>query len=64
MKMYRNIIFPVVLYGCEIWSLTLRYERRLRVLENRVLRRKFGSERYDVLVKWRKRHIGELNDLN
>jgi hypothetical protein len=36
MKIYRTIIFPVVLYGCEAWSLTLREERRLRVFENRV----------------------------
>jgi len=42
-KMYRTIILPVVLYGCETWSLTLREERRLRVFENRVLRRIFGA---------------------
>jgi len=42
---YRNIILPVVLYGCETWSLTLREERRLWVFENRVLRRIFGSRR-------------------
>ena len=41
-KIYRTIILPVVLYGCETWSLTLREERRLRVFENRVLRRVFG----------------------
>ena len=44
-KIYRNIILPVVLYGCETWSLTLREERRLRVSENRVLRRVFGPKR-------------------
>jgi hypothetical protein len=44
-KIYRTIIFPVVLYGCETWSLTLREECRLRVFENRVLRRIFGSKR-------------------
>ena len=38
MKIYRNIILPVVLYGCETWSLTLRDERRLRVFDNRALR--------------------------
>jgi len=54
---------PVVLYGCETWSLTLREERRLRVFENRVLRRTFGSERDDVTGKWRKLHNVELNDL-
>jgi hypothetical protein len=44
-KMYRNIILPVVLYGCQIWSLSLRVGNILRVFENRVLRRIFGSER-------------------
>ena len=47
-KIYRNIILPVVLYGCETWSLTLREERRLRVFENRVLRRVFGPKRDEV----------------
>jgi len=54
---------PVVLYGCETWSLTLREERRLRVFENRVLRRIFGPERNEVTGKWRKLHNEELNDL-
>ena len=49
-KIYRIIILPVVLYGCETWSLTLRDERRLRVFENRVLRRVFGPKRDEV--KW------------
>jgi len=44
-KIYRTIILPVVLYGCETWSLTLRDERRLRVFENRVLRTVFGPLR-------------------
>jgi hypothetical protein len=44
-KMYRTIILFVVLYGCEIWSLTLREEHRLRVFENRVLRRIFEPQR-------------------
>ena len=44
-KIYRTIILPVVLYGCETWSLTLKDERRLRVFENRVLRRVFGPKR-------------------
>jgi len=44
-KIYRNIISSVVLYGCETWSLTLRDKRRLRVYENRVLRGIFGSKR-------------------
>ena len=51
----------VVLYGCETWSLTLREERRLRVFENRVLRRIFGSKRDEVTGEWRKLHNDELN---
>ena len=47
-KTYRTIILPVVLYGCETWSLTLKEERRLRVFENRVLRRVFGPKRGEV----------------
>ena len=47
-KIYRTIILPVVLYGCETWSLTLREERRLRMFENRVLRRVFGPKRDEV----------------
>ena len=54
---------PVVLYGCETWSLTLREERRLRVFENRVLRRVFEPKRYEVTGEWRKLHNEELNDL-
>ena len=55
-KIYRTIILSVVLYGCETWSLTLREERRLRVFENMVLRRIFGSRRDDVTGEWRKQH--------
>jgi len=62
-KIYRTIILPVVLYGCETWSLTLREERRLRVFENRVLRRVFGSKRDEVTGEWRKLHNEELRDL-
>ena len=62
-KKYRIIILPVVLYGCETWSLTLREERRLRVFENRVLRRIFGPKRDGVTGEWRKLHNDELNDL-
>ena len=62
-KIYRTIILPVVLYGCETWSLTLREERRLRVFENRVLRRVFGPKRDEVTGEWRKLHNEELNDL-
>ena len=59
----RNIILPVVVYGCETWSLTLREERSLRVFENRVLRRIFGRKRDEVTKEWRKLHNEELNDL-
>jgi hypothetical protein len=62
-KIYRTIILPVVLYGCEIWSLTLREEHRLRVFENRVLRGIFGAERDGVTGEWRRLHTEELNDL-
>ena len=60
---YRTIILPIVLYGCETWSLTLRKERRLRVFENRMLRRIFGPKRDEVTGEWRKLHNEELNDL-
>jgi len=53
----------VVLYGCETWSLTLREERRLRVFENRALRRIFGPKRDKIRKEWRKLHNEELNDL-
>ena len=63
-KIYRIIILPVVLYGCETWSLTMREERRLRVSENRVLRRIFGSKRGEVTREWIKLHNEELNNLH
>jgi hypothetical protein len=44
-KIYETVILPVVLYGCETWSLTLKEEHRLRVFENRVLRKIFGPKR-------------------
>jgi hypothetical protein len=62
-KIYKTIILPVVLYGCETWSLTLREERRLREFEKRVLRRVFGPKRDEVTGEWRKLHKEELNDL-
>jgi len=62
-KIYRTIILPVALYECETWSLTLRKECRLRVFENRVLRRIFVPKRSEVIGKWRKLHNEELNDL-
>ena len=63
LKIYRTIILPVVLCGCKTWSRTLREERRLRVFENRVLRRIFGPKREEVTGEWRKLHNEELNDL-
>ena len=62
-KIYRNVILPVVLYGCETWSLTLREERKLRVFENMVLRRIFGPRSDEVTGEWRRLHNEELNDL-
>ena len=52
-KIYRNIILPAVLYGSETWSLTLREESRLRVFQNRVLRRVFGPKKDEVPGEWR-----------
>jgi hypothetical protein len=62
-RIYKTIILPVVLYGCETWSLTLREEQRLRVFENKMLRRIFGPKRDEVTAEWRKPHIEELRDL-
>jgi hypothetical protein len=62
-KIYKTTILPVILYWCEIWSLTLREEHRLRVFENRVLRRIFGPKRDEVMGEWRKLHNGELHNL-
>jgi hypothetical protein len=62
-KIYRTIILPVVLYGCETWSLTQWEKHRLRVFENRVLRRIFGLKRDGVTGEWRRLRNEELNDL-
>jgi len=62
-KIYRPIIVPVFLYGCETWSLTLREEHGLRMFENWVLRRIFGHRRDEVIREWRKLHTEKLNDL-
>ena len=61
--MHSRLRLPVVLYGCETWSLTLRDERRLGVFENWVLRRVFGPKRDEVTGEWRKLHNEELSDL-
>jgi hypothetical protein len=60
LKIYRTIIMPVVLYGCETWSVTLREECRLRVFENRVLRRIFRLKRDEVTGEWRRLHNKEV----
>jgi hypothetical protein len=62
-RIYTTIILPVVLYGCETWSLTLREAHRLGVFENRVLRTIFGPKRDEVTGDWRKLHNEELHDL-
>jgi hypothetical protein len=59
-KIYKKIILPVILYGCETWSLTLREQHRLRVFENRVLRRIFVPKRAEVTGEWRVLHNEEL----
>jgi hypothetical protein len=62
-KKYKTIILPFVLYGCETWSLTLREVNRLRMFENRVLRRILGPKRDEVTGEWRKLHNEELHIL-
>jgi len=62
-RIYRTIILPVVLYGCETWLLTLREERKLKVFESMVLSRIFGPRGDEVLGKWRRLRNKELNDL-
>jgi hypothetical protein len=62
-KIFKTIILPVILYGCETWSLTLREEHRLSVFKNRVLRRIFGPKRKEVAGERRKLHSEELHIL-
>jgi hypothetical protein len=62
-RIYKTIILPVVLYGCETWSLALREVHRLRLFENRVLWRIFGPRRDEVTGYWRKLHNEELHNL-
>jgi hypothetical protein len=62
-NVYRTIVLPVVLYGCETRSLTLRGERKLGLSENRVLGRIFGPKRDEVTGEWRKLHNEEPKDL-
>jgi hypothetical protein len=60
---HKTTFLPFVLYGCETWSLTLREEHRLRVFENRVLRRTFGPKREEVAGSWRRLNNEELHNL-
>jgi hypothetical protein len=62
-NIYKTVILPVVLHGCEPWSLTLTEGHRSRVFENRVLRRIFGPKRDEVTGGWRKLHKDELHNL-
>jgi hypothetical protein len=62
-KIYKTIILPLVLYGCETWSLTLRDKHRLTVFENRILRRIFGPKRDELTGVLRKLHNEELHNL-
>ncbi|KAJ4439183.1 hypothetical protein ANN_15142 [Periplaneta americana] len=62
-RIYKTVILPVVLYGCETWTLTLREEHRLKVFENKVLRKIFGAKRDEITGEWRKLHNTELHAL-
>jgi hypothetical protein len=62
-KIYRTLILPVVLYGCETWLLTLEEEHRLRVFENGVLRKISWPKRGEVKEEWKRLHKEELYDL-
>ncbi|KAJ4447468.1 hypothetical protein ANN_09475 [Periplaneta americana] len=62
-RIHKTVILPVVLYGRETWTLTLREEQRLRVFENKVLRKIFGAKRDEVRGEWRKLHNAELHVL-
>ena len=60
---YKTTILPVVLYGCETWSLTMREEQRLRVFENKELRKKFLAKRDEITGEWKKLHNADLHAL-
>jgi hypothetical protein len=62
-RIYKTIILPIILYGCETWSLTLREEHRLRLFENRVPRKIFSPKKDEVTGEWRKVHNEEHCDL-
>ncbi|KAJ4444117.1 hypothetical protein ANN_05906 [Periplaneta americana] len=63
-RIYKTVILPVVLYGCETWTITLREEQRLRVFENKVPRKIFGAKKDEVTGEWRKLHNAELHALH
>ncbi|KAJ4444236.1 hypothetical protein ANN_06027 [Periplaneta americana] len=63
-RIYKTVILPVVLYGCETWTDTLREEHRLRLFENKVLKKIFGDKRDEVTGEWRKLHNTELHALS
>jgi hypothetical protein len=63
-KIYKTVILPAVLYGCDIWSVTLREGQRLRLFENRVLRTIFGPKREEVAGSWRRLHNVEFHNLH
>ena len=62
-KTYKTIISPAVLYGCDTWSVTLREDHRLKVFENKVLRKIFGAKKDEITGEWRKLHNDELHAL-
>jgi hypothetical protein len=62
-RIYKTIIFPVVLHGCETWSLILMEKHRLRMFDNRVLRRVFRPSKNEVMGQWRKVQNAEIRDL-
>lgn len=63
LKIYRTVILPVILYGCESWSTTLADEHKLRVFENKVLRKIYGPKRDEMTGEWRRLHNEELHGL-
>ena len=63
LKIYRTVILPVILHGCESWSTTLADEQKLRVFENKVLRKIYGPKRDEMTGEWRRLHNEELHGL-
>jgi len=63
LKIFRTVILPVILYGCESWSTTLADEHKLRVFENKILRKIYGPKRDEMTGEWRRLHNDELYGL-